>query len=121
MFEAIAEALYFAVDTLYMNLFEMLLTHWEESAAAMNSGQQTIYGWHLQFAVEDWLNEAQDYWPDADADWYVDYCYSSYDMDVLERAFSDTIHAPVDDMWDMIYRAQELYETAQMFEAMAFL
>lgn len=121
MFEFIAEALYFAVDTLYMSMFEGLLSYWEESVAAFNSGQVSIYFQSLESALLDWLDGAQSDWPYADADYYAESMFSAYDSEVTYRAFSETIMDPVDQLWETIYTAQELYELAEMFDAMSVL
>lgn len=121
MFEMIAEALHFVVDTLYMRLFELVLSHWENVAGTFNHGQLTIFEQYLMPEVDIWLDDAQAAWPYADADEYVESLFGAYDYDVTERAFSDSIQMPVGDMWDIIIRAQEIDELANMFEAMSFL
>ena len=102
-----------------MNMYEMVLEHWESNAPGFNHGQLSIYLHHMEPVIYEWLDGAQSDWPYADADYYMDSLFSSYNGEVTFRAFSDVISSPVDQMWEMIYQAQELYETAQMFEAMS--
>lgn len=116
--EGIIAGIYFAIDSLYMKLFAMVWEHWEYSVGAFNHGQTSIYEMYLYSEIEGWLDDAQSAWPYADADYYVDWLMSAYDGEVMERAFSDVIYDPVDHMWDIIYQAQELQETAEMLEAM---
>lgn len=118
MFGFIAEALYFAVDALYQRLLEMLNEHWENTGPSLNHGQLAIYFMYLEYTIRDWLEQANLDWPYADADFYAESCYSCYDGDVMYRAFSESIDAPLDKMWDIIYQAQGLYQLAQMFEAL---
>jgi hypothetical protein len=120
MLDMLINALEFAIYMLYEKLVELVTAFWDETFLALNHGQQVIYSNHIDETVHVWLGEAGDNWPDADADAYAEQIFMSYDAEVMDRAFSDSIYAPVDKMWEIIYKAQQLNELKQVLEAMNF-
>lgn len=119
MLEFVAEMLYYAVDEAYDTMASGLVEHWDSTAASFNNGQQSIYGYYLENELYSFLDSAQEAWPWVESNEYVYGMYSAYDTDVLERAFSDAIWSPVDNMDEVIGTAQELYMLAEMVEAIA--
>jgi hypothetical protein len=62
----------------------------------------------------------QDVWPWLSEDEYVNLMYSCYDDEVMERAFSETIYRPVDELGNLIAQAQEQQELAWFLEDLLF-
>lgn len=119
MIEMLIAALEAAKWMLYEKLCEVVYTHWENVEPSLNPGQNAIYWNHMTWPIEEWVGEAGENWPDADADMYSDSLFTAYDGEVMERAFSDAITRPLDTMWTIIYKAQEIQQLIDILEAMA--
>lgn len=112
----VADAIMLRVYMLGEEFTMMVEDHWAEKYLTWNSGQAVIYDDYMEMTIGDFLSDASASWPWIESWMLVDGLFTCYDMDVMERAFSDSILNPVDRMDQMIYHGQELYETAQMLE-----
>lgn len=92
----------FYIESLYDKMKAYLLITWNDSAEGFNHGQYVIYEHFIVPTLDDWLEITAAYWPFGDVGWYLELCYNCFDVDVMERAFSDTIHEPEEKMQEII-------------------
>lgn len=101
------------LDYLIWQQCENYLTHmwncWDNHAAgSFNSGQTSIYFWYIAPMLAEYSDNVVSDWPWCDVGDYIETCYTAYDVDVMDRAFSDTIDQPTYEMEDCLEKAQEL-------------
>ena len=88
---------------------------WEASFEAFNAGQQVIFSQNLLDGIVQTNEDYIETWPWVDVTEYVWNMYSCYDIDVLERAFSDTIWLPTEFMEKQIWQAQNYQDIHDFF------
>lgn len=98
------------LDTqMYMNFMayaQTIMDSWRSFQG--NHGQKTIMVQHLLPAAYEHIGEAAYYWPrGASASEYPEKIYGSYQTDVVERAFSDTIESIVGELEELQSEAEE--------------
>lgn len=119
MLDAVIMALEVRMYILLDKCMESLGRHWENSSTGFNPGQYFIYSNYLVIPLMEWMEYAVIDWPWVASEDYVDAMFSGYDMDVLDRAFSDTIYDPTGKMDEMIYQAQEIAYKIEMLQALS--
>lgn len=112
------ENLSFIQEMLYEDLAYMVDEWWWNIQGSFNPGQVSIYSQNLEPTVSYWLEDAGYNWPWVDPSEYEWNLYESYDFDVTERAFSDSISGPVDAMWQKVDRAQMIQYAIEILEAL---
>lgn len=106
-----------AIEELLERMIAALEMNWQGGSAGFNPGQLSIYLNNLLDALQEWELNAAGEWPWVDAYDYVDFMFSAYDAEVMERAFSDTIYGPTGQMEEYAYIAQELQELIEFLQA----
>lgn len=106
----------FLIDELLEKYITAFLDSWEEFSTSFNAGQTSLYWLYVQGALTDYANDVIDNWPDTDVAEYENICYGAYEELVMERAFSEAIEAPVDEMDEILSEAQELQAMQEMLE-----
>ena len=104
------------VSIYFDRLVRYLDEYWASRFDGFNDGQQVIYSDNMVFTIEEWIEFALYDWPWVDPWALVDALYACYQMDVMERAFSDSIEDPVDQMWDIIDKAQRAQERLDIIQ-----
>jgi hypothetical protein len=99
---------------------ESLMESWDQYVPSFNPGQVTIYMSSLVQAILDSIQQMAESWPDSDPfSEYVDVFYAYCDGEIVDRAFSATISAPLDSMYDHIEKAQHHRDMSDYYQAMA--
>lgn len=97
-----------AIDWLGQRYIETAFNNWYQGLAGFNPGQDAIFWFYIEPVLSEWAEFTFYEFPWVDVTDYIDACYLAYDIDVMWRAFSDTIEMPVFDMEDVLYKAQWL-------------
>lgn len=87
---------------------KVLKENWETAEGHFNEGQQALYRRYVMDAIQEWVDEAKEFWPWVSSEHYEANVFMCYDGDVIEQCFYVTIHDPVPEMDELIRTAQEL-------------
>lgn len=115
--EILSEILEYIISNLQERFQTLIDEHWYNLLPAFNPGQVSVYFQHIEEPIYWFQEEVNLAWPWVDVGWYVDSLYGCYDFDVMERAFSDAIDSPVEQLEEILYRAQALQETVYYLES----
>lgn len=74
---------------------------WMTASYSLNSGQTTLFHRNILPTIDAWKDELDDTWPYTDGSVFEAYIYSCYDMEVMERAFSETTDTCVPEIDDL--------------------
>lgn len=123
MLDAIAFFIEWMIVELCDDFIEECSESWNANSLGFNPGQYTIYEQNILIALDEWLYDFVWYeWgfyinPNGvDMSQYEDAFWGSYDMEVLERAFSDTMYDPYDRMEEILDRAQRLQDALEFLD-----